>query len=60
MREKQNPVEKEWAAVVKAEERFLRHAMPGADGGLGRRRSRAMCHRSWRRLCTPLFTKRLN
>mgnify|MGYP007111905909 CR=1 FL=1 len=24
MREKQNPVEKEWAAVVKAEERFLR------------------------------------
>lgn len=27
MREKQNPVEKEWAAVVKSEERFLRHAM---------------------------------
>lgn len=42
MREKQNPVEKEWAAVVKAEERFLRHAMPARTGGL-RRRSRAMC-----------------
>lgn len=34
MREKQNPVEKEWAAVVKAEERFLRPCHAGADGGL--------------------------
>ena len=33
MREKQNPVEKEWAAVVKAEERFLRHAMPARTAG---------------------------
>ena len=33
MKGKQNPVEKEWAAVVKAEERFC--AMPcSADGGL--------------------------
>ena len=30
---KQNPVEKEWAAVVKAEERFLRHAMPARTAG---------------------------
>ena len=33
MREKQNPVEKEWAAVVKAEARFLRHAMPARTAG---------------------------
>lgn len=38
MREKQNPVEKEWAAVVKSEERFLRPCHAGADGGLARRR----------------------
>ena len=33
MKGKQNPVEKEWAAVVKAEERFLRHAMPARTAG---------------------------
>ena len=42
MREKQNPVEKEWAAVVKAEERFLRHAMPARTAGWQECRFRSM------------------
>lgn len=59
MREKQNPVEKEWAAVVKAEERFLRHAMPARTGGMAGE-DHALVPQKAERLCTPLFTKRLN